>query len=122
MSVLKVNGTWMTDFCAERTRYRRRSPLNRHLRKLCKEVGVRCTGWHLLRHTFASRLAARGVPIFTIQKLLGHSTVLMTERYAHLAPSSFQDAVMVLDQEPSARTVMAPGWQHAAELAPATSA
>lgn len=67
------------------------------LRALCRRAGVRCVSWHVLRHTFASTLAMRGVPILSIQKLLGHSTVAMTERYAHLSPSSLRDAVMVLE-------------------------
>lgn len=40
---------------------------------------------HDLRHTFATRLACSGeVDIYTIQKLLGHKTIAMTQRYAHL--------------------------------------
>ncbi len=36
-----------------------------------------------LRHTFATNLLMRGVPIQVVKRLLGHSTVLMTERYSH---------------------------------------
>ncbi len=39
-----------------------------------------------LRHTFASMLAMEGVPLYTISLLLGHSTMEMTKRYAHLMP------------------------------------
>lgn len=41
---------------------------------------------HTLRHTFASHLVMQGVPIYTVAKLLGHTLVKTTERYAHLAP------------------------------------
>ena len=41
---------------------------------------------HTLRHTFASQLAIKGVPIFNIQKLMNHSNIEMTMRYAKLAP------------------------------------
>ena len=41
---------------------------------------------HTLRHTFASQLAIKGVPIFTIQKLMNHADITMTMRYAKLAP------------------------------------
>lgn len=41
---------------------------------------------HDLRHSFASALVNRGVPIYDVQKLLGHQNIRTTERYAHLAP------------------------------------
>ena len=48
---------------------------------------------HTLRHTFASRLAINGTPIFTIQKLMNHSDIKMTARYAKLAPDSGLSAI-----------------------------
>ncbi len=48
---------------------------------------------HTLRHTFASHLAIKGTPIFTIQKLMNHSDIKMTMRYAKLAPDSGRDFV-----------------------------
>lgn len=44
---------------------------------------------HILRHTFASHFMMNGGNILTLQKILGHSTVNMTMRYAHLAPEHF---------------------------------
>ena len=52
---------------------------------------------HDLRHTFASWLVSAGVELTKIRDLLGHSSVIMTERYAHLAPDRLHDAVNVLD-------------------------
>jgi integrase len=49
--------------------------------------------WHDLRHTFASRLAMAGVPLRTLAELLGHKTLAMVMRYAHLAPAHLRDAV-----------------------------
>jgi integrase len=53
---------------------------------------------HSMRHTFASHLAINGTPIFTIQKLMNHSDIAMTMRYAKLAPDSGKDAVKGLYQ------------------------
>lgn len=52
---------------------------------------------HDLRHTFASRLVMRGVPILAVSKLLGHATVTMTMRYTHLAPEGLDGAIAMLD-------------------------
>ncbi len=48
---------------------------------------------HTLRHTFASQLAIAGVPMLTIQKLMNHSEMAQTERYAKLAPDQGIEAV-----------------------------
>lgn len=66
------------------------------LHRACKKAGLPKMGWHVLRHTFASQLTAESIPLKATQMLLGHSTIQMTERYAHLAQSSLQTAVMVL--------------------------
>jgi integrase len=47
---------------------------------------------HCLRHTYCSHLVMAGVPLRTVQILAGHSTILVTERYSHLAPGHLQDA------------------------------
>lgn len=49
-------------------------------------------GLHTLRHTYISHLVMAGVPLRTVQMLAGHSTIVVTERYAHLAPQHLQDA------------------------------
>ena len=55
--------------------------------------------WHDLRHDFASQLVMLGVPLYTVQKLLGHANARMTQRYAKLAPDTLADAVNVLGDE-----------------------
>jgi integrase len=67
------------------------------LRNALKSAGLRHIGWHVLRHTFASHLVMRGAPIKAVQELLGHSTIEMTMRYAHLSPDARRDAVRLLD-------------------------
>jgi integrase len=52
--------------------------------------------WHDLRHTFASRLVMAGVDIRTVQELMGHKTIQVTLRYAHLAPQHQLEAVQRL--------------------------
>ncbi len=69
------------------------------IRRVCKRVGLRLIGWHVLRHTFASQLAAQGVQMRTIQELLGHATIQMTSRYAHVSTSMLRDAVELLRQQ-----------------------
>jgi integrase len=81
------------------------SPLHRGETKwplwsACASAGLPRAGWHRARHTFASHLVMRGVPIRVVQRLLGHSTVAMTERYSHLAPEAEHEAVDVLDGPP----------------------
>ena len=49
--------------------------------------------WHKNRHTFPSRLAMAGVDIRIIAQLMGHGTIQMSMRYAHLSPDHNQSAV-----------------------------
>ena len=53
--------------------------------------------FHTTRHTFASWLVQRGVPLYTVAKLTGHSELRMVERYAHLAPDGVREAALLLE-------------------------
>ena len=52
--------------------------------------------WHDLRHTFASRLRMKGAPLEDIADLLGHKSLTMTRRYAHLGPNRLHEVVSLL--------------------------
>jgi len=71
--------------------------LTYYLDKLCEQSGLRRITWHTLRHTFATHLVMKGVPLNTVQELLGHSTIMMTMRYAHVAPSAKRQAIDLLN-------------------------
>jgi integrase len=64
--------------------------------KALSQAGIVDFHWHDLRHTFASRLVMAGVDIRTVQELMGHKTIQVTVRYAHLAPKHQLEAVQRL--------------------------
>jgi integrase len=84
-------------FCTADGRMFHRNQTYAPLAHAIKRAGLQPFGWHTTRHTFASHLVMRGVPLKAVQELLGHSTILMTMRYAHLAPDIVRDAVRLLD-------------------------
>jgi len=73
--------------------------LNKNIRNVkwsyktaCKKAGIDNLRFHDLRHTCATRLVESGIPLHTVAKLLGHSSVRTTERYSH-PEDSLRDAV-----------------------------
>jgi len=64
---------------------------------LLKHVGIENFRIHDLRHTCASWLVTAGVQLPAVRDLLGHSSIQMTERYAHLSPENVRAAVCALD-------------------------
>ena len=54
--------------------------------KIRAEAGLDDVRMHDLRHTYASLLINKGVSLYEVQTLLGHSSMQMTQRYAHLEP------------------------------------
>ena len=72
------------------------------LRGICfldatRRAGIAPCGPHTLRHTFASRLVMAGIDIRTVQELMGHKTIAMTLRYAHLSPDHKRKAMATLE-------------------------
>lgn len=69
-------------------------------------------GIHVLRHTFCSRLAQRGVPMPVIKELAGHSSIVTTQRYVHMSPDNLRDAIGVLNSSTGLKSTDSP---HASE-------
>jgi len=70
-----------------------RAFLRRAFEPALRKAGIQGASWHTLRHTTASRLAMAGVPIRTIQEIMGHRDIGTTLKYAHLAPGHTKDAI-----------------------------
>ncbi len=81
-----------------------------HLRRAFRAALTRATivdfHFHDLRHTFATRLVQGGVDLYKVQRLLGHKSPAMTQRYAHHWPESLRDGVAVLDRKPTGITFL----------------
>ena len=57
-------------------------------RKLKTRAGIPRLRPHLLRHSFATRYLGHGGDIYSLQQILGHTSLEMTKRYVHLIPSA----------------------------------
>lgn len=79
--------------------------LRRSLDSALEKVSIKEVTPHTFRHTFATRLAQRGVDIYKIAKLLGHKDIRMTLRYAHHCPDSLRDGVRILEADYNLTTV-----------------
>jgi integrase len=94
-----LRGPWV--FCRDDGSRRSNGEFALALRRIRKLSGLQGFEWHGLRHTFASHLAMRNVPMRAIQELLGHADMQMTLRYSHLSPATSRRAVeSLLDSSP----------------------
>jgi site-specific recombinase XerD len=54
--------------------------------------------FHSCRHSYASWMIEQGQDLYTVQKLLGHKTNIMTQKYAHMTENKLRDAAKTLGQ------------------------
>ena len=81
--------------------------LRRAFRLALRKVRIEDFHFHDLRHTFATRLVQAGVDMYKVQRLLGHESPIMTQRYAHHYPESLRDGVEILDRPVAVSTNLA---------------
>jgi integrase len=73
------------------------SNISRSLNRALEKAKMTDFHFHDLRHTCATRMVQGGVDLYKVQRLLGHKSPIMTQRYAHHYPESLRDGVEVLD-------------------------
>lgn len=85
-------------------------------RASCRRAGISGFRFHDARHTFASRLVAKGADVVTVQSLLGHSSLKITERYLHSGQDQKQKAVDSLVEEAPKPTENPPNLLRAGDV------
>lgn len=85
-------------FCSQAFTPLEAGHLRRAFRVAMKKAHIEDFHFHDLRHTFATRLVQEGVDLYKVQRLLGHKSPTMTQRYAHHHPESLRDGVAMLDR------------------------
>jgi integrase len=73
------------------------SNISRSLNLALEKAKMTDFHFHDLRHTCATRMVQAGVDLYKVQRLLGHKSPIMTQRYAHHYPESLRDGVEALD-------------------------
>lgn len=92
MQVLQVLDT-KSDYVFHKSDGKPYGDCKKAFKTACRRAGINDFRFHDLRHTFASYLAIAGYSAFVIQRLTGHKTLAMAQRYTHLSESCIREAV-----------------------------
>jgi integrase len=98
-------------FCSKTLTPLENGHLRRSFRLALKKARIEDFHFHDLRHTFATRLVQAGVDLYKVQRLLGHKSPIMTQRYAYHYPESLRDGVETLDRRGWISTILAPSGE-----------
>ncbi len=74
-----------------------RNRISRATLAAMKQAGIEGASFHSLRHTAAAWMVQAGAGLYEVQRILGHSTPVMTQRYSHLQPEHLRRAMNKLD-------------------------
>lgn len=91
------------------------SNIRRGLNTALRLAKIQDFHFHDLRHTFATRIVQAGVDLYKVQRLLGHKSPIMTQRYAHHYPESLREGVEALEPGRSFSTKLAQSHVRAGE-------
>ena len=83
------------------------SNISRGMTRALNQAKITDFHFHDLRHTCATRMVQAGVDLYKVQRLLGHKSPTMTQRYAHHYPESLRDGIEVLDAGRTVSTKLA---------------
>lgn len=84
--------------CDDLGNYFDKKRIPRRLNKICRELDIPEMGIHVVRHTYATRLFEKGVPVKIVQKLLGHRDYQTTMNiYVHVMPENKKEAIKKLE-------------------------
>lgn len=75
--------------------------LDKSFKTALRKAKINDFKFHDLRHTFASQLVRNRADLYVVQKLLGHSTPKMTQRYAHLRDDQLREVIDTLEMPKS---------------------
>ncbi|MBN1293471.1 MAG: site-specific integrase [Candidatus Latescibacteria bacterium] len=77
--------------------YKNLTHVKRSFATALKKAGIENFRFHDLRHTAASWMVQSGVDLYSVQKILGHSSIRSTQRYAHLSPGYLENEISKID-------------------------
>ncbi len=80
--------------------------VKRSFASACKKARLEAFRFRDLRHTFASQLVMRGASLKAVQELLGHASLAMTTRYAHLSHEHLKASVNLLNDIPGGKEMV----------------